>query len=138
MSGIGDKPRRERGSTEFLGQGIIATQDGTVLHIRDGAPELRISGSKGEIRFEDGRWQLWQDVDVLSGKGRVEMPWPDPQFLLPNRAVYCLDDLNTFCIVILKNVQPSIEAAELKDGVGGLISTFVPLDEVFGTNRSQL
>lgn len=93
VSGIGDKPRRERGSTEFLGQGIVTTKDGTVLHIRDGAPEVLISGSRGEICFRDGLWQLWQDVDVPSGKGRVEMPWPGPQFLLPYRAVYCLDDL---------------------------------------------
>jgi predicted dehydrogenase len=94
VSGIGDKPRRERGSTEFLGQGIVATKDGTVLHIRDGAPEVRISGSKGELSFEGGRWRLWQDIEVSSGrKGRVEMPWPEPQFLLPYRAVYCLDDL---------------------------------------------
>ena len=93
VSGIGDKPRRERGSTEFMGQGIIVAKDGTVVHIRDGAPTVKISGSTGEIVFDGKRWTLWQDVDTLSGrKGRVEMPWPDPQFG-SMRTPWCLDDL---------------------------------------------
>ena len=93
VSGIGDKPRRERGSSEFMGQGIIAAKDGTVVHIRDGAPTVKISGSTGEIVFDGKRWTLWQDVDTLSGrKGRVEMPWPDPQFG-GMRTPWCLDDL---------------------------------------------
>ena len=93
VSGIGDKPRRERGSTEFMGQGIIVAKDGTVVHIRDGAPTVKISGSTGEIVFDGKRWTLWQDVDTLSGrKGRVEMPWPDPQFG-GMRTPWCLDDL---------------------------------------------
>ena len=93
VSGIGDKPRRERGSSEFMGQGIIVAKDGTVVHIRDGAPTVKISGSTGEIVFDGKRWTLWQDVDTLSGrKGRVEMPWPDPQFG-GMRTPWCLDDL---------------------------------------------
>jgi predicted dehydrogenase len=94
VSGIGDKPRRERGSSEFMGQGIIVCQDDTVVHIRDGAPYVRISGSKGEILFNENKWRLWQEIDTDSGrKRRVEMPWPDPQFLRPYRTVYCLDDV---------------------------------------------
>ena len=93
VSGIGDKPRRDRGSTEFMGQGIIVAKDGTVVHIREGAPTVRVSGSTGEIVFDGKRWTLWQDVDTLSGrKGRVEMPWPDPQFG-GMRTPWCLDDL---------------------------------------------
>ncbi len=93
VSGIGDKPRRERGSSEFMGQGIIVAKDGTVVHIRDGSPTVKISGSTGEIVFDGKRWTLWQDVDTLSGrKGRVEMPWPDPQFG-GMRTPWCLDDL---------------------------------------------
>ena len=38
VSGTGDKPRRERGSSEFMGQGIIVAKDGTVVHVRGGAP----------------------------------------------------------------------------------------------------
>ena len=49
VCGTGDQPRRERGSTEFMGQGMIACSDGTVVHIRAGAPEVRISGSRGEM-----------------------------------------------------------------------------------------
>ena len=94
VCGIGDKPRRERGSTEFLGQGMIVTKNGAVVHIRDGAPDVRISGTKGEICFENRQMRLWQEVDTPSGrKANVEMPWPGPQFLSPYRAVYCLDDL---------------------------------------------
>ena len=95
VSGTGDKPRRERGSSEFMGQGIIVAKDGTVVHIRDGAPMVRISGSKGEMSFDRAQhyWRLWQDIDTPAGKRRVRMPWPDPQFGLGMRTVYCLDDL---------------------------------------------
>ena len=95
VSGIGDKPRRERGSSEFMGQGIIVARDGTVIHIRDGAPMVRISGSTGEMSFDRTQhyWRLWQDIDTPAGKRRVRMPWPDPQFGLGMRTVYCLDDL---------------------------------------------
>ena len=96
VSGIGDKPRRERGSTEFMGQGILVAQDGAVVHIRDGAPMVRISGSQGEILFDYNRhlWHLWQNVDTPSGrKSSVEMPWPDPQNGLSMRTVWCLNDL---------------------------------------------
>ena len=93
VSGIGDKPRRERGSSEFMGQGIIVAKDGTVVHIRDGAPQVKISGSTGEIVFDGKRWILTQDVDTPSGrKGRVEIPWPDPQWG-SMRTPWCLDDL---------------------------------------------
>jgi predicted dehydrogenase len=94
VSGIGDTTRRDRGSTEFMGQGMIVTEDGTVVHIRDGAPPVRLSGSRGEISFNQNTWRLWQDVeDSLGRTVRVETPWPSPQFALPYRAVYCLDDL---------------------------------------------
>jgi predicted dehydrogenase len=94
VSGIGDKPRRERGSTEFMGQGIVVCRDNTVVHIRDGAPTVRVSGSQGELLFDRNQWRLWQNIDNPSGRKRpVEMPWPDPQFGRPYRTVYCLDDL---------------------------------------------
>ena len=92
VCGTGDQPRRERGSTEFMGQGMIACSDGTVVHIRAGAPEVRISGSRGEMLFEYNQWRLYQDVETPA-VGRVEMPWPAPQFLSGMRTVYCLDDL---------------------------------------------
>lgn len=92
VCGTGDQPRRERGSTEFMGQGMIACSDGTVVHIRAGAPEVRISGSRGEMFFEYNQWRLYQDVETPTA-GRAEMPWPAPQFLSGMRTVYCLDDL---------------------------------------------
>ena len=92
VCGTGDQPRRERGSTEFMGQGMIACSDGTVVHIRAGAPEVRISGSRGEMAFEYNQWRLYQDVETPTA-GRAEMPWPAPQFLSGMRTVYCLDDL---------------------------------------------
>ena len=93
VSGTGDKPRRARGSTEFMGQGIIVAKDGTVVHIRDGAPAVKLSGSKGEIVFDNKQWRLWQDIETPSGiKGRAEVPWPNPQFG-SMRTPWCLDDL---------------------------------------------
>ena len=92
VCGVGDQPRRERGSSEFMGQGMVVCEDGTVVHIRDGAPEVRISGSEGEISFERNRWRIWQEVETPTA-GWAEMPWPEPQFLPGARTVYCLDDL---------------------------------------------
>jgi predicted dehydrogenase len=95
VSGTGDEPRRNTGSDEFAGQGIAVTESGLVVHFRKGAPGVRISGTEGEISFGYApAWRLWQQVDTLSGRKRqVEMPWPDPQFVPPYGAVYCLDDL---------------------------------------------
>ena len=90
---IGDQPRRERGSTEFMGQGLIYCEDGTVVHIRDGAPEVRISGDCGEMTFERNRWRIWQQVETPTTGGWAEVPWPDPQFAPGVRVPYCLDDL---------------------------------------------
>ena len=93
VCGIGDQPRRERGSTEFMGQGLIYCEDGTVVHIRDGAPEVRISGDCGEMSFERNRWRIWQQVETPTTGGWAEVPWPDPQFAPGMRVPYCLDDL---------------------------------------------
>jgi predicted dehydrogenase len=95
--GAGDQPRRETGSDEFVGQGVMLTKNGTIVHFRKGAPGVRLSGSKGEISFDytagGDAWRLWQDIETPAGKKRVEMPWPKPQFLFPYGAVYCLADI---------------------------------------------
>ena len=83
------------GSDEFRGQGIMVTVDGTMVHFRKGAPGVRISGTTGEMVFDYAAgWRLWQEVEAPDGKQqRVEMPWPDPQFLPPYGAIYCLADI---------------------------------------------
>ena len=93
VCGIGDQPRRDRGSTEFTGQGLIYCADGTVVHIRDGAPEVRISGDRGELSFQHNRWRIWQKVETPASTGWAELPWPEPQFTSGMRVPYCLDDL---------------------------------------------
>ncbi len=93
--GSGDQPRRESGSDEFNGHGF-AWADRVPVHFRRGAPGVRLSGETGEMAFDlDKRWRLWKDIDVdgVSGKGRAEVPWPDPNFTMPYGAVYCLDDV---------------------------------------------
>ncbi|MCE2440543.1 MAG: Gfo/Idh/MocA family oxidoreductase [Candidatus Latescibacteria bacterium] len=102
VSGIGDLPRRGAGtdefdgpggSDEFRGQGIMVTADRTVVHFRAGAPGVRLEGSTGEIRFEGARrWRLRQQLET-TGNVRVEMPWPEPQFVYPYGAVYSLNDV---------------------------------------------
>ena len=79
--GVGDQPRREGGSDEFVGQGMMVAKDGLVVHFRAGAPQLRISGATGEMVHDSAYpgWRLWQDVDGPAGVRRVEMPWPAPQ-----------------------------------------------------------
>ncbi len=94
VSGSGDEPRKESGSDEFRGQGIMVTESGQIVHFRKGAPGVRLTGSQGEISFDwNTAWQLWQDVEVEGGKRRVKMPWPDPQYVGPYGAVYCLADI---------------------------------------------
>jgi predicted dehydrogenase len=92
--GTGDPPRRESGSDEFMGDGMLVMEDGLVAHFRRGAPGLRITGEKGEITFDYYyAWQLRQDVDTLDGVRRVAMPWPAPQFVPPYGGVYSLADV---------------------------------------------
>ncbi len=93
--GIGDGPRRESGSDEYAGGGVMVTRDDMVVHFRKGGLGVRLSGEGGEMTFDfTTGWRLWQDVETVDGKkGRVEMPWPEPQFLSPYGGVYALADV---------------------------------------------
>ena len=79
--GTGDQSRHEGGSDEFVGQGMLVAQDGTVVHFRTGAPMLRINGTKGELihSMRSNGWTLLQDIQMSNGIGRVQVPWPGPQ-----------------------------------------------------------
>ncbi len=94
--GAGDQRQLESGSDEFNGHGF-AWADGLPVHFRHGAPGVRLSGETGEMIFDlHKRWRLWKDIEVdgaSAKKGRAEVPWPDPNFMMPYRAVYCLDDV---------------------------------------------
>jgi hypothetical protein len=75
VAGTGDSPRRESGSDEFTGEGILVAKNGQVVHFRRGAPGVRISGAKGQMCFDfETGWQLWQDVETAASKGRVACP----------------------------------------------------------------
>ena len=78
--GTGDEARHEGGSDEFQGQGMMVAGDGVVVHFRAGAPQLRVSGTRGELVHDFPRgWELWQDVDSGAAAGRAMMPWPGAQ-----------------------------------------------------------
>lgn len=97
--GMGDQPRQESGSDEFRGQGILAASDGLMVHFRRGvaAPGVHISGTEGELLFSyfDYRpsWRLWQKMETLAGKKRVEMPWPEPQFMPGAATLHAFADI---------------------------------------------
>ena len=92
--GIGDEPRREEGSDEFRGQGMMVTVDGQVVHYRKGALNVRIGGSKGEITLGHSQgWRLWQHAEGLAARQWVEMPWPDPQLMFSYGGIYSLNDV---------------------------------------------
>ncbi len=94
--GVGDQPRRESGSDEFTGQGLMVTVDGKFIHFRKGADVIRLTGADGEIQFHTGHpggWRLGQDIDTPEGQRRIEMPWPPPQFIGGYNAVYGLADI---------------------------------------------
>ena len=103
VSGTGDAPRRGAGSDEFdgpggsdefTGQGMLVTAGDQVVHFRKGAPQLRLTGSRGEIMFDSTyNWHLWQNLENLAAGQRVKMPWPEPQMLFPYGAVYSLADV---------------------------------------------
>ncbi len=92
--GTGDQPRRDSGSDECTGQGMMVTEDGLAVHYRSGAPGVRLSAGAGEIVFDyQTAWRWWQDMDIDGRKHRVEMPWPGPQFVPPYGGIYSLNDV---------------------------------------------
>ena len=93
--GIGDQERRESGSDEFQGQGMMVTSDGLAVHFRKGAPQLRVTGTTGEILHERayGGWTLWQGVETDGRAVWVEMPWPGPQTAEGSGSVYGFADV---------------------------------------------
>ena len=96
VAGFGDMERRESGSDEFVGQGMMVTTDGNVVHFRQGAPLLRITGREGEMVFRcrPTAWSLWWDIETPAGRRRTQVPWPGLQMV--NEAhgvVYGLADI---------------------------------------------
>ena len=94
--GVGDRGKpNASGSTEFSGQGMMATVDGQVVHFRTGGPLFRVTGSAGELVHDWSPigWRLWQHVDGLPPSQVVEMPWPGPQIVGSYGAFYALDDV---------------------------------------------
>ena len=92
VAGHGDGRRRESGSDEFTGQGMMTTDAGEVVFFRRGAGPVRVSGSSGELAL-DGGWRLWRDVETPAGPHRIEVPWPGPSLAGGYNAVYGLGDL---------------------------------------------
>lgn len=92
---LGDLPKRESGSNEFRGQGMMVTDTGLVVHFRKGAPAVRITGTAGELLHIEhySNWNLFQDVDTLDGSHRVEMPWPGPKMQIGGGAINGLADV---------------------------------------------
>lgn len=90
--GSGDGERRESGSDEFVGKGMMVTTNGETVFFRKGAGLLRVTGTTGEIVL-DGGWRLWKDVETSSGQERVEVEWSGPRLAPGYNAVYGLADL---------------------------------------------
>ena len=102
--GIGDQERRGTGtdefrgpggSDEFTGQGMMVAENELAVYFRPGAPHLRLTGTSGEIVIPTMAtgFKLWQDIETAAGVNRVEVPWPDPQFVGPYGSVYGLADV---------------------------------------------
>ena len=93
--GLGDLPKRESGSNEFRGQGMMVTDTDVVVHFRKGAPAVRITGTEGELFHPEhySDWILFQDVDTPTGRHRIEMPWPGPKMLVGGGSINGLADV---------------------------------------------
>ena len=95
--GTGHQGRKETGSDEFTGQGMLVAEDGIIVHFRHGAPQLRISGTTGELVHTGlSGWRIWKDVEVEQGDRRIkkltEMPWSGPQTWIYG-GIYSLADV---------------------------------------------
>lgn len=93
--GWGDLPKRESGSNEFRGQGMMVTDTGLVVHFRKGAPAVRITGTESEL-FHPGHysdWPLFQNVDMPAGRHRIEMLWPGAKMQVGGGSIYGLADV---------------------------------------------
>ena len=93
--GLGDLPKRESGSNEFRGQGMMVSDTGLVVHFRQGAPAVRITGTEGELFHPEhySDWTLFQDVDTPAGRHRIEMPWPGSKMQVGGGAINGLADV---------------------------------------------
>lgn len=93
--GLGDLPKRESGSNEFRGQGIMVTDTGLVVHFRKGAPAVRITGTEGELFHPEhySDWTLFQDVETLAGTHRIEVPWPGAKMQVGGGSINGLADV---------------------------------------------
>ena len=81
--GIGDEPRRESGSDEFSGQGMMVAADGQVVHYRTGAPGVRITGSRARLPTATSRaggsgstWPGWRPTSGSRCPGRSRTSFP--------------------------------------------------------------
>ena len=98
--GTGHQGRRESGSDEFSGQGMLVAEDGLVVHFRHGAPQFRISGATGELVHDwSNGWRMWTETEVprlpegnKMLKRRFEVPWAGPQSGIYG-AIYSLADV---------------------------------------------
>jgi hypothetical protein len=115
-----------------------------MVHFRPGAPDVRLSGTEGEILRGSGGWRLWQEVETPAGKRRVEMPWSDPQFVPPYGAVYSLADVLD-CLAGKRDepknsgrrvaVAVEVEVALKASSAGGGVRVDLPLaDRSLGLN----
>lgn len=93
--GFGDLSKRESGSNEFRGQGMMVTETGLVVHFRKGAPAVRITGTEGELVHPEhySDWILFQDVDTPVGRHRIEMPWHGSKMQVGGGAINGLADV---------------------------------------------
>lgn len=93
--GFGDLPKRESGSNEFRGQGMMVTDTGLVVHFRKGAPAVRITGTEGELFHPEhySDWTLFQEVDTPAGRHRIEVPWPGAKMQVGGGSINGLADV---------------------------------------------
>ncbi|KAG9072339.1 hypothetical protein KI688_000109 [Linnemannia hyalina] len=91
--------------------GFIHKATGRYFGITDikGRPALRTIQEQSDLRFQDGQWQLFQD---LTGLSRSVMRTISQPYLeeLPKELVDHLSDPDTGDVVVLKKMQDFVEA----------------------------
>ena len=77
--GMCDTERRQDGSDEFEGQGMLGCSDGVIVHFRKGAPRIRVTGTEGEFmqQVKTHPLRLFKNFDYKKAPSHVEIPWTD-------------------------------------------------------------
>ena len=115
----GDEEKRESGSAEFRGEGMLVTESGQVVHFRKGGPMMRVTGTEGEI-YKRGAYTTWHLAKDIKRSSLSGVNLPENQSYKVDRVVLIRDGKLSTEITRQKSVNDGNELEEfiIVDGSG--------------------